>query len=434
MTSAAQKVLALARNRAVLTLADQAVMSGGNFLMQLLLLRAFTREEFGLYGVGFTVVQFLLNTQAALVTAAYMVHLPKLSEDARPAYAGSTLVHQLIASACGVAALAASAATLYLMDRQPGLGAVLACQAVVLAFVLFRDYARQLSFAGLRVTEALGLDTIFVGVQFAGMGLLAWRGELTAPRAFLVMGLASLLAITVWWFGSAQRFRPSRAQALADWRRNWRFSRWIFATSLAFLASNLAYPWVLLYFHGPAANGVLSACLLIGFQLINPFILGIGNFIAPRSAHALHEEGLFALQGLVRKVDLLFAAVVGGYFVVLLFAGEWILGLFSGGKYPGEAHVVHWLALGQLFFALTITANHALNALEQPNIAFQALLLAALVTWTAGVWLVWQYGALGAAAGQTLGAGTALLYTRWRYAQAVARQAGRQEAQLEHGG
>lgn len=165
---------------------------------------------------------------------------------------------------------------------------------------------------------------------------------------------------------------------------------------------------------------MLQACLLVGFQLINPFILGIGNFLAPRTAHAVHEGGVPALKAVVRKADVLFLAVVGGYFIVLLPLGQPVLDLLSKGQYPASASVLHYLAFGQLLFALTITANHALNALEQPDVAFRALLLSAAVTWTAGIWLVWHYGPLGAAAGQALGAAAAMAYTRWHYHLAVA--------------
>ena len=420
---AREQILALARSRAVLTLLDQAVMSGGNFLMQILLARTLAKSELGLYGVGFTVVQFLLNTQASLVTAAYMVFSPKLDEAERIRYAGSTRIHQGIIAVCATAALLAAAGIVFFTGGDHALATVLLCQSLLLYFTLFRDYARQLSFAGLRVTEALGLDTVFVVTQFLAVGALAWQHQLTAPWAFLAIGSASLVAVISWRLTTAQRFAADRVHARADWSKNWHFSRWIFGTNLAFLASNLAYPWVLYTFRGPEANGVLQACLIVGFQLINPFILGIGNFLAPRTAHALHEGGLPALKTVVRNVDVLFAVVVGGYFLALLLGGQWVLDIVTKGKYPGAAPVVHCLALGQVFFALTITANHALNALEQPNIAFQALLIASLVTWTAGVWMVWQYGPLGAAAGQALGGFAALAYTRWRFQRAVAQWA-----------
>ncbi len=429
MPSLTQTIAALAKSRAVWTLTDQAIVSGGNFATQFLLGHALTREGFGLYGVGFTVVQLLINTQGALITAAYMVNLPKRTPEDRPQYTGSSLIHQLILGVLGILGLLLGAGATTLFEAPVGLGGVLACQAAIILFILFRDYARQLSFASLRVQEALGIDTVFVAAQFFGIAALAYAGQLSPPRAFLVMGVAALAAILAWRMFTRQEFRPSAAAAKADWRSNWAFSRWIFATNIAFLASNLAYPWVLLYFHGASANGALQACLLIGFQLINPFILGLGNFLAPRTAHAIHDGGPAALRAIVRKADILFLVVVGGFCAVLWFGGEWLLALAWADKYNGNAHVVNYLALGQLFFALTITANHALNALGQPHTAFFALLLAALVTWTAGVWLVWQYGAAGAAGGQALGAATALLYTRWRYAVAIARHTGAQEAQ-----
>lgn len=208
MPGLAATVKTLARSRAVWTLADQAVVSGGNFLTQLLLLRTFVREDYGLFAVGFTIVQFLLNNQAALVTTAYMVFYPKTAAEDRAAYAGSTLIHQAVLAVCGAAALCLGAIGVYLSGARPGLGVVLACQAAAILFLLFRDYARQISFAGLRVHDALAVDSVFVGVQFAGAALLAWQGQLSPGRMFLVMGAAALVAALVWRAMSRQQFSP----------------------------------------------------------------------------------------------------------------------------------------------------------------------------------------------------------------------------------
>jgi len=424
------KLVPLLQSRAVLALADQAVVSGANFAASFVLALALTKEGYGLYGLGFTIVQLLLNTQSAVVTSAYMVNSPKFEEDERRRYTASVLVHQGIL--CLVAIIGLGLAALLLpraggMSAESSLGALaplLGIQAVVIAFILLREFVRQLSFAAMNMALALALDIGFASLQLGALGALAWFDLLSPERAFLVLGGAALLSSACWFALNRHRFRLDPARILPDFKSNWQFSRWMFAANLLFLASNQLYPWLLFAFHGSAANGEFQASFLV-VALLNPFVLGIGNFLAARTAHAREEQGIQGIQRVVRKADQLFVAVLGAFCLLMLVAGGPLLALATGGKYAGHGVVINFLALWQLLFALAIPASHALNALNRPDVTLKALSCSLGVTATLGVWLVWAFGPAGVAAGLAAGSLAALIFTRlafWRAARVAARE------------
>ena len=60
--------------------------------------RLCSKEEYGLYALGFSLIIFFTDFQTALISTPYMVYSPRLNGDEKRQYTGSTLVHQLTIS------------------------------------------------------------------------------------------------------------------------------------------------------------------------------------------------------------------------------------------------------------------------------------------------------------------------------------------------
>ena len=99
-------------HQGILSLADQAVASATNFLTGIIIGRAGSKEELGLYILGLSLILFMTDLQTSLITTPYMVYAPRLKGKAHALYTGSTLIHQLVfclvvmlAVVCGVFAV-----------------------------------------------------------------------------------------------------------------------------------------------------------------------------------------------------------------------------------------------------------------------------------------------------------------------------------------
>ncbi len=415
---------AVAGGKAALTIADQGIVSAANFATSIIIGRMCSKEEFGLYLLGFSIVILVVNTQLSLISAAYTVFSPRMRGEAHARYTGSTLIHQIVYACIVVAALFFAATAMRLWGGPEGLGPVLWTLAAVIALILLKEYARQVCFAGLRIKTVFALDTAVSVLQVAGLLGLAYAGGLSARHAYGVIGLCAGAAGLLWLAASRRMFSPRLSEAGAHFRKNWGYGKWIFAYNVAFVASNQIYPWLLLAFHGAEANGIYGACAGVIF-LVNPLIIGLGNFLGPKTVHALTENGPQAMRRVVRLADLFFLAGIGGFAVLMFFAGEWVLTLFYGQKYAGHGAVVVVLGVVQVAWALTVPANFGLNALERPDIAFKSLLLSLGVMVTVGVWLVWAYGPMGVAFGLLAGNIAACVFTRAYFG----RQLGIRQAQ-----
>jgi O-antigen/teichoic acid export membrane protein len=278
-----------ARKGAV-ALADQAVASGINFLAGVAVGRTCSKEEFGLYALGFTVVVFLLNLQNTLVTLPYTINYPDLPGEGKTGYTSSSLLHHLAFSALCSAALFPAGWALAASGGPDGLARVLQALAIGIPFLLLREYSRQINFAWLRVRSALAVDLATAAIYLGGLFYLGSRQELSAARTFLLSGAACLLAAVGWLLRTRREFSFGSARPVPDFLRNWKLSRWPLAALFANLASMQLYPWFLAGFHGTEVTGVFSACMGT-ILLVNPFVIGMGNYLGPRIVHAHALEG-----------------------------------------------------------------------------------------------------------------------------------------------
>src|ERR1700677_2281945 len=78
--------------RAKWALADQVIVSGSNFLSNILLARILGIEEFGRYVLAWTIVLFVQGLQCSTVSSAMLSIGPKLDAEEARSYFGAIFV------------------------------------------------------------------------------------------------------------------------------------------------------------------------------------------------------------------------------------------------------------------------------------------------------------------------------------------------------
>lgn len=382
--------------KGMVTLADQAVASATNFLTGVIVGRACTKEEFGLYMLGLTIILYVTNVQTSLISVPYMIYGPRLKGNSRALSTGSTLIHQLTLSALVILCLVVGGVVLSLGMGPQGLVPVVWSLVGVTAFILLRDYARQVCFARLRMRVALLVDSCVAVGQIGGVLLLAYLGVLSASRAYWVIGAACGLTALAWLIWMRTEFTLRISQAILDLRHNWSFGKWVFASSLLWTLSMGLYPWFLAAFHGTASTGVWAACAGI-VSVGNPLLIGGQNFLGPKIAHSFAEGGCSALRRFAFRASMVFSVLMLPSCLILLAFGDSLMVLLYGAKYAGNGVVVSVLAVNGLVSAAAFTYSRALFALGRVGVDFMVNCVALFSLLTLGLWLVRTWGPLGAA-------------------------------------
>ena len=380
------------------TLVNQGVVSATNFLTGVLIGRFCTKEEFGLYMLGFSIVLLVMDLQISLVSTPYMVYSPRLKGTALRLYSGSSLIHQLALTTIVMLVLVVWGGFLSFGSGPAGLSSVVWALVVTIGFIMLREFVRRICFADLRMEIALIFDLCVAALQISGLLILAKFGLLSATHAYWVIGIACGVAGAGWFLLNRAGFKIQISQAISDLTHNWTFGKWVFASGILWAISMNLYPWFLTSFHGTASVGVWGACLGV-LALANVPLAGVQNFLGPKIANVYANGGMLALRRFALKTSALLSIVMSILCCALLILGEPLLVLFYGEKYSGNGVVVFVLALSLVAASVAFSFSRALFAIERADIDFKINFVPLLILFTFGLSFVRSYGPLGAAFG-----------------------------------
>jgi O-antigen/teichoic acid export membrane protein len=385
-------------HQSLISLADQAVSSATNFATGIILARACSKEELGLYMLGFSLILLMTDFQTSLITTPYMVFAPRLKGRAHALYTGSTLIHQLAFCLITMIGVICAAVAVNNGIGRRGLGPILWALSVVIALIMLREHARRVSFARLKLKTAFLFDTCIAVGQISGLLLLAHFGQLSASRALWVIGSVCGIAVLGWLWTDREFYHPRMRESLMDLKKNWVFGKWVFASGLVWTLGTNLYPWFLAFFHGTASTGTWAACLGV-VSVGNPALLGIQNLLGPKIAHGYASSGPKALRRLVLKISAAMTLPMSLLCLVLIIWGGRLVGLLYGRQFAGNGLVVAVLAMNLLVYAAAFSFSRALMAIERADLDFLLNFVALFIMVALGFWLVRSFGLLGAAIG-----------------------------------
>ena len=383
-------------------LADQAVISGVNFLTGILLARYLGLEGFGQFTLAWMAVLFVNALQHATIIAPMMSIGPKQPAAELPAYYGAVIVQQVVFSLCVFVVLFAAieASPLVFPDwGLGGLGLPLACAAV--AFQC-QDFLRRYLFTRGRAAQAFVND----GVRYLGqLAILIWlflsfpeRRE-SETALWVIAGTAAAAAIYGIFLVERVAWAPGMFGATAA--RHWRFSRWLAGSAVMQWTSGNLFLLAAGALLGTSAVGALRAAQTL-MGPCNILFQGLENVVPTRAAWHFQHGGKAALVGYMKKVGLVFGLVMAAIAAVAAAAPEFWLGLAYGDEYVGYGYLVRWYAVIFLLSYFAVPLQAGLRAVEQTRGIFLATVSATIVSVAGAYPLINEFGVTGAVAGNVI--------------------------------
>jgi hypothetical protein len=186
-------------------------------------------------------------------------------------------------------------------------------------------------------------------------------------------------------------------------KQSWSLGKWLLAGQFTmWVRAYIAY-WLLAWVAGTATTGVYAASISI-VSFANPLILGFSNLLAPQAALALSEGGGARLLRETIRDALLITSIMSVFCVAIVFAGEDVMRLLYPSKeYEGQGDTLTVLAFALLAYAAAMPPTNALASLQRPHGIFWNALLALVLTLAFVLYLVQQWGVIGAAYGLLIG-------------------------------
>ena len=405
-------------------MADQLVVSGGNFATTFVLMHLLPTASFGTYALINTVILVANGFHANMIICPLVVYGVQERDFPYRRYPTAAL---LFSSALFPVWLALIVATsVYLRQILPGFAAALA-----VLFWQFQETTRRTLFAVGQHRTALWGDIISYPMQ----AILIWvvmhflHGQLGA--CFVVMAVTSFAAALLQaWQGRLQIL--SGASLLSIYNEFWTIAKWMILTSLAGFASAPLLPWLLNWARGREAVAAFQAILSI-MNLTNPLVLSIPAIVIPAVA-----AGRYSVRQAFWRYTIQFELFMAPFLFFLFFFPRWAL-MHLCGNHPEYFEQTTALRIGvcacllavplsvlqNLFAAIKQTRN---NAIVQSIGVGCSLLIAPVLVYFAGIVGTIQ-AEVFARLLKTIGAGLLLQRIKLNSAPETSQQATPAEAQ-----
>jgi O-antigen/teichoic acid export membrane protein len=369
------------------SLADQAVVSAGNFVTTILLARALSPSEYGVYALLFAVMLFMVSSYSAIVAYGLSLHGSTLTDAALRPLAGGSLV---LTAWMGVALGAATSIVTLFFGR----GSLAPWIVLALLFWQLQETTRRALMSRLRHRDATWGDAVSYLGQAGCIAYLLVDRRLTLASAFEVMAMTSAAAMLF----QAWQLRL----ALSDLRGPLRVLRKYWDVGRSALLANATQAFVgqmLLWLLG--IGGIAEvACfqsLTNLLRVTNPVMFAIGSVLLPRVAAC----GGASTEGLrvSRRYGLIGAVILLPYFLAIFVFPSALLRLLygAGSVYAGFGAELRVLVVGSAFAYAAYVLGMHFYALSMSNVVLRSALIAAAIGVVGGLILIMEAGILGAA-------------------------------------
>ncbi|GIW47798.1 MAG: hypothetical protein KatS3mg078_1675 [Deltaproteobacteria bacterium] len=325
-----------------LAVIDQGLFSGANFIVNILLARWLTPEEYGAFAVAMSVFYLLAGFHTAVLTEPMMVFGAGKYRESFRKYLGMLLyghwgIAAIISLALGVAALVTSHYDSKVLSH------ALAGLAIASPFLLLFWLARRACYVPMRpvwavIGSAVNLVVVVVGVFFL------WRASLLSGFSGLVLlGVAAVVASLVALAPVRPQVvgfagNPTVGMVAADHRG---YGSWNILAVAAYWASGQILMLLIPIFLGLAASAVVAAVWNL-YRPVSLFMQSLGLVILPTFSRWV-DQGVPAseLKRRVSRMALLFGVGVALYGLILTAAAKPVLHFLYTGKYDE-----HWVLVG----------------------------------------------------------------------------------------
>lgn len=172
-------------------------------------------------------------------------------------------------------------------------------------------------------------------------------------------------------------------------------------------------PWAPLFLLGMWSSaedtGILGAATRVA-MLVTFFLTAVNTVIAPKFSE-LHTTGDVEMLGrIARRFALLVTVAASPLFVVLIFAGDWVMGLF-GPEFTRGGGALAILAMGQAVNTMTGSVGYLLMMTGHEQDMRNASILAVLLMGCCGLLLIPSHGLIGAAIASAVAVATMNLFS-----------------------
>jgi O-antigen/teichoic acid export membrane protein len=382
---------------------DQGLFALSNFVLNLLLARWLSSNDYGTFTVAYSTLLLLATFHTALLTEPMLVLGPGKYRGRLSDYFGAVSLGHGLGMGVFTLVLLVVGALLW----HAGKGSVaqtIWALSLTSPFILFQWLARRACYARMAPSLAGYAGMMYALLMVVHLVALYQVNWLSVPMAFAVLGSSSLV-IGIWLWSQLKIAPTSFKNGTFIYKvgkDHWAYGRWAVMTGVL-----MWIPGQIVYFLLPIWGGLHQCAGLRALaNLIMPYVLlctALGTILIPSLVNA---QGRPQLQTFIAKN---FIFLVGGgvlYWIVISMASTRLIGWLYNGLYAEYASLLWILGLLPVFAGIIAVFGAVHRSLQQPDLIFWSYLGSTGVAMSLGLALTAMWGITGAVLALVISYGT----------------------------
>ncbi|HEX4031535.1 MAG TPA: hypothetical protein VHX20_14295 [Terracidiphilus sp.] len=381
------------RNRWLL--ADQALVSGMNFLTTALLARMLGIRNFGIFSVFYILLQYVNSIQLALIVAPMMTQAPLMQDgvEQQSFLRGMAGYQYLFSLGCGVAAaLVAVLEVLHLLPWRMAPDVFLPFILTILCFQA-QDWFRRFCYAQNRGMTVFWNDLISYLGQVAAFGIL-WRlHRMNVDNAFYAIAATSFIAFAV---GLAREdIKPAWHEVKAAVRHAWAMGRSLLVASQSQWLGSQGILLIVAAIAGVSATGGIRAAMTM-MGPVNVLMQLLDNVIPVRASRIFAAGGERQLTAYLRRVAITLLVAAGIPILLASIFAKPIMSMVFGNGYATYAILVVWQGIYYWLGLINRQLMYYHRTVNNTRALARTAIIVTAVSLSICLPLIWRYGATGA--------------------------------------
>lgn len=369
-----------------LAILEYGLIAGSNFVLGFLLARWMTAEQYGAYGLGFSIFLLLSFLYQALLLEPMSVYGGSTYRENLRGYMKTSLKMHNAISAVIFVVFAVAAAVTYALGRSPALAGALAGLTVAAPCIFLFWFGRRGFYLKISPGPAAVGAVLYFILVVGGVFVINRMHVLSSFTAFLLMGLAALACGIALMIALQKTLDPGTGvpELSPTWKKHWSYGKWALGSSIVGWIPTYLYFSIVSIFAGIAHAGELRALMNLAGPVLQTYA-ALSMLFLPYASRVQSKEGNAGTYALTWRMTLLFTAGAIAYWAMVIpFRGQ-ILNLLYAGNYSSVGQYLPFFALETIIWSASVGASIVLRAMESPRSLFFANCAASAITLVVGI-------------------------------------------------
>jgi O-antigen/teichoic acid export membrane protein len=372
----------------------QGMLSAASFLVNFLVAKFATKEQYGIFVILFSILGIAANYQGAFINAPLIVLAPKKEPQERSLFVWGLGFGQWLYFLVFVGMGFVGSAIYYFLYHDHAIF----LYAMVLSFasvgLLLREFIRAINYSNSRIGLLVKTDALSVLIIGTGLFMLFLKQEINSMSPIIILGIGYFCASLVGLRYENDHFKYNWGAIKNALKETWQYSRWACVGVTNNIISGQGYIYITSVYLGFGELAEISVARLF-MGPVNLFVGGSNKIIMAQGATVLARKGVGKLREYILLIEGMLVVVWALYLLCLLIIYDSLISIL-GSRYENIQRFILCWSLFCLVNLLRTPISNGLLVLSEFKSLAKYDIAGALVTIPFCVALTMVMGGIGA--------------------------------------